>query len=211
MSDNKKLIAVIQRHGSTTLNEDNKFRSRMDPPLDAKGLRQAEDAAQNMKLEGIEVKRIVSSPMLRACQTADAISEVFDVPVEQDRAIISWNLGEMSGKGKDTWSDILDFFVDNPKLVPPDGESLDSFEERNFHYFDKEFRKEDQLTVYVSHNSNCVAINRMIDEEYKGRSESEDDVSAKPGGTLGIYVDAGGKYSIKLLFGKEEPTAEFGS
>lgn len=208
MSD-KKLIACVQRHGNTILNEDNKFRSRMDPPLNAKGHKQAEDAAQNMKLEGIEVKRIVSSPMLRACQTADAISEVFDVPVEQDRAIISWNLGEMSGKDKDTWSDILELFVDNTKLVPPDGESLDSFEERNFHYFDSEFRKEDKLTVYVSHNSNCVAVNRMIDEEYKGRAES-DDVSVKPGGTLGIYVDSDGKYSVEVLFGKEE-TAAFGS
>lgn len=207
--ENRKLIGIIQRHGSTSLNEDNKFRSRMDPPLDAKGVKQAEDAAQNLKLEGIEIKRIVSSPMLRACQTADCISEVFDVPVEQDRSIISWNLGEMSGKDKDTWSDILDLFVDNPKLVPPDGESLDSFEERNFHYFDKEFRKEDKLTVYVSHNSNCVAVNRMIDEEYEGRAES-DEVSVKPGGTLGVYLDSEGKYSVEVLFGTEEAAA-FGS
>jgi broad specificity phosphatase PhoE len=182
----------------------------MDPPLDEKGLKQAEDAAENLKAEGIEIKRIVSSPMLRACQTADCLSEAFDVPVEQDRSIISWNLGELSGKDKDTWSDILDLFVDNTKLVPPDGESLDSFEERNFQYFDKEFRKEDKLTAYVSHNSNCVAINRMIDEEYKGRAESEDDIAVKPGGTLGVYVDSEGKYSVEVLFGKEEAAA-FGS
>jgi broad specificity phosphatase PhoE len=208
MSD-KKLIAVVQRHGSTILNEDNKFRSRMDPPLDERGIKQAEAAAQNLRDEGLEVKRIVSSPMLRAVQTADAIAEEFGLDVEQDRALISWNLGFLSGKDKDAYGPILELYVDNPKLVPPDGESLDTLEDRNFHYFDKELRKENKLTVYVSHNSNCVAVNRMIDEEYKGRAES-DDVSVKPGGTLGIYVDSKGNYSVEVLFGKKE-TAAFGS
>lgn len=208
MSD-KKLIAVVQRHGSTILNEDNKFRSRMDPPLDERGIKQAEAAAQNLRDEGLEVKRIVSSPMLRAVQTADAIAEEFGLDVEQDRALISWNLGFLSGKDKDAYGPILELYVDNPKLVPPDGESLDTLEDRNFHYFDKELRKENKLTVYVSHNSNCVAVNRMIDEEYKGRAES-DDVSVKPGGTLGIYVDSEGNYSVEVLFGKKE-TAAFGS
>ena len=208
MSD-KKLIAVVQRHGATILNEDNKFRSRMDPPLDERGIKQAEAAAQNLRDEGLEVKRIVSSPMLRAVQTADAIAEEFGLDVEQDRALISWNLGFLSGKDKDAYGPILELYVDNPKLVPPDGESLDTLEDRNFHYFDKELRKENKLTVYVSHNSNCVAVNRMIDEEYKGRAES-DDVSVKPGGTLGIYVDSKGNYSVEVLFGKKE-TAAFGS
>jgi broad specificity phosphatase PhoE len=206
---NKKLIALIQRHGSTTLNEDNKFRSRMDPPLDTKGLKQAEDAAENLRNEGIKIKRVVSSPMLRACQTADLLAEEFGLEVEQDRSIISWDLGALSGKDKSVWEDVLDLFVNNPKLVPPDGESLDSFEQRNFEYFDKELRKEDKLTVYCTHNSNCVAVNRMIDEEYKGHAES-DEVSVKPGGTLGVYIDSEGKYSVEILFGKESEAA-FGS
>jgi probable phosphoglycerate mutase len=181
----------------------------MDPPLDEKGLKQASAAAKEVKSEGIEINRIISSPLLRACQTADAFSEVFDLPVEQDRSIISWDLGELSGKDKDTWADILDLFVDNPKMVPPDGESLDTFEQRNFEYFDKEFRKEDKITLFVTHNSNCVAVNRMIDETFKGRAES-DDVSVKPGGSLGVYVDSEGKYSVDVLSGKGEEAA-FGS
>ena len=67
----KKMVAVIQRHGYTVLNETNAYRGRQDPPLDAEGLKQAEAAAENLKEEKVKLERIVSSPMLRACQTAD--------------------------------------------------------------------------------------------------------------------------------------------
>ncbi len=205
----KKLCAVLQRHGSTTLNEKNLFRGRLDEPLDDKGFKQAEDAAQNLKDEGIEIKRVVSSPMLRAVQTADAFSDTFNAPVEQERAIISWDTGFLRGKDRDEYAEVLALFVDNPKLTPPEGESLDDFEQRNFEYFNEEFRHDDLLTVYCTHNSNCVAVQKMIDEEYKGRAES-DEVSVKPGGTLGVYVDDSGKYSVEILFGKEKE-ATFGS
>jgi broad specificity phosphatase PhoE len=205
----KKLIAIVQRHGSTTLNEDNKFRARIDPPLDSKGKKQAEDAAENLKDKGIELKRIVSSPLLRAVQTADAFAELYDLDVEQDRGLISWALGFLGGKDKDEYADILDLYVENPTKVPPDGESLDDFEQRNFEFFDKELRKEDKLTLYVSHNSNCVALNKMIDEEFTGKAES-DDVSVKPGGTLGVYLEDDGTYSVDILFGKEKE-ASFGT
>jgi probable phosphoglycerate mutase len=204
----KKLIAVIQRHGSTTLNEDNCFRGRSDPPLDEKGVAQAEDMADSLKNEGIEIKRIVSSPMLRACQTADIIADLFGLKVEQDRAIISWDLGFLSGKDKDEYSPVLDLFVNNPKLAIPAGESLDSLEQRLYDYFEKEFRK-DKLTLYCTHNSNIVTLETLIAGEKVGRPEASE-TSVQPGGALGIYVDSDGKYSTEVLFGKEKQ-ADFGS
>lgn len=205
----KKLVAIFQRHGSTILNEDNKFRSRLDPPLDDKGLKQAEAAAENLKKLNIEVKRIVCSPLLRAVQTGDAIAEKYDLEVEQDRGIISWALGILQGKDKDECADILDLYVSNPKKTIPDGESLDDFEERNFQYLDKELRKEGNLTVYCTHNSNCVALNKFVDEDFAGKAES-DDLSVKPGGTIAVSVDDNGKYSVDVIFGTEKE-AEFGT
>src|ERR1039458_488884 len=180
----KKLVAIIQRHGSTILNEDNKFRSRLDPPLDGKGTKQAQKAAVNLRKEGIEVKRVVSSPLLRACQTADEIAEEFGIDVEQDRALISWNLGFLSGKDKDIYGPILDLYVDRPKLVPPDGESLDALEQRAYEYFNKELKKA-KVTVYVTHNSNIVCVDKFIDNNKVGRPESSE-TSVKPGGTMAI-------------------------
>jgi broad specificity phosphatase PhoE len=198
----------VQRHGQTTLNAKKSFRGRLDPPLDEKGRSQAEDAADSLKNENIKVERVVSSPLLRACQTADAIAEAYDLTVEQDRGLISWNVGFLGGKDKEDFQEILDYFIKNPKSVIPDGESLDSLEQRTYEFFDKELRDE-KLTCFVTHNSNIVCLENQIEGGKSGVPES-DEVSVKPGGTLGIYVDDAGKYSVEVLFGKEEPAA-FGS
>jgi broad specificity phosphatase PhoE len=204
----KKLIAVIQRHGSTVLNEDNCYRGRSDPALDERGIKQAEDAVENLKLEGIELKRIVSSPMLRACQTADIIAEAFGLDVEQDRAIISWDLGFLSAKDRDEYGPVLDIYVDNPKLPIPGGESLDDLEQRLYEYFNKEFKK-DKLTLYCTHNSDIVTLETMIAGDKVGRPEASE-TTVQAGGTLGIYTVSEGKYSTEVMFGTEKK-AEFGS
>jgi probable phosphoglycerate mutase len=204
----KKLIAICQRHGQTTLNAKKSFRGRLDPALDAKGLSQAEDAADALKNEGIEVERVISSPLLRAVQTADEIADTYDLEVMQDRGLISWNVGFLGGKDKEEFGEILDYFVKNSKSVIPDGESLDDLEQRTYEFFDKALR-DDKLTVFVTHNSNIVCLQNQIEGNKSGIPES-DEVSVKPGGTLGIYLDSEGKYSVQVLFGKEEPAA-FGS
>ena len=198
----KKLAALIQRHGSTVLNEDGKFRARMDPPLDEKGTQQAKDAAENLREMGIKPERVVSSPMLRAVQTGDLIAEEFGLDVEQDRSLISWNLGFLSGKDRDDYGPILELYVDNPKLTIPDGEPLEEIENRTFEYFDKELKKE-KLTVYISHNSNIVTLESLIAGDKVGRPESSE-TSVQPGGTLAVYVDGSGKYSTEVIFGSEK-------
>lgn len=204
----KKLIAILQRHGSTILNENNSFRSRMDPPLDEKGLAQAEKAAENVANQNFKVKRIISSPLLRAVQTADVFSEYLGVDVEQNRGLISWDLGFMGGKDKDEYDDILNYYVDNPKKKIPGGEALDDLEQRTFEFFNEEL-KEDFLKVYVTHTSNVITVENLIAGNHDGRPESSE-TSVKPGGTVGVYVDENGKYSTDVLFGKEEQAA-FGS
>ncbi len=198
----KKLVCLVQRHGSTILNESNSFRARMDPPLDEQGEQQAQDAAENLRNEGISPERIVSSPMLRAVQTADAFAEEFGLDVEQDRALISWNLGFLSGKDRDDYGPILELYVDNPKLTIPDGEPLVDLEDRTFEYFDKELKK-DKLTVFISHNSNIVTLESLIAGDKVGRPESSE-TSVQPGGTMAVYVDDSGKYTTEVLFGSEK-------
>ena len=204
----KKLIAICQRHGQTTLNAKKSFRGRLDPPLDSKGLSQAEDAADALKNENIKVERVVSSPLLRAVQTADAIAEAYNLPVVQDRGLISWNVGFLGGKLKEDFQELLEYFIENKKSVIPDGESLDDLEQRTYEFFDKELRS-DKLTCFVTHNSNIVCLQNQIEGNTSGIPES-DEVSVKPGGTMGIYVDDTGKYTVEVLFGMAE-AAEFGS
>jgi len=204
----KKLIAICQRHGQTTLNAKKSFRGRLDPPLDSKGLSQAEDAADALKNDNIKVERVVSSPLLRAVQTADAIAEAYNLPVVQDRGLISWNVGFLGGKLKEDFQELLEYFIENKKSVIPDGESLDDLEQRTYEFFDKELRS-DKLTCFVTHNSNIVCLQNQIEGNTSGIPES-DEVSVKPGGSMGIFLDSEGKYSVEVMFGKAE-AAEFGS
>ena len=207
MSD-KKLIAILQRHGSTILNVDNSFRSRMDPPLDDEGINQAEKAAENIVREGFEVKRIISSPLLRAVQTADIIAEKLDLDVDQDRGLISWDLGFLSGRDKEEYDDILNFYVDNPKKKVPEGEALEDLEKRVFDFFNfgSKSLKKDDITIYVTHTSNIIVTENLIRGDHDGRPETGE-TSVEPGGTVGVYVDSEGKYSTKVLFGVEEEAA----
>jgi probable phosphoglycerate mutase len=197
----KKLIALIQRHGDTEANDKDVFRSRLDPSLNDKGIKQAEAAAKNIKKNyGEEVKRIISSPMLRSLQTADIVAEKLGLEATQDRGLIAWNLGFLSGRDKEEYQDILNYYIDNSKKALPEGESLDSLETRTEEFFDKELRGE--FTVYVTHNSNCVTFENLASGTKNGRQESSEK-SVEPGGTIGVYLEDDGKYSVEVLFGTE--------
>src|SRR5271157_3030360 len=204
----KKLVAILQRHGSTTLNEDNKFRARMDPPLDEHGEDQAETAAEDILNSGEKIIKVFSSPLLRATQTAETIAEYLGLSVELSRGLISWDLGFLSGKDREEFDDILNFYIDNPTLRVPEGESLDDMEQRIFDFFNERF-KIGELAVYVTHNSNIVTVENIITGNSDSRPESGE-TSVEPGGALGVYVDGEGKFSSEVLFGKEKE-ATFGS
>jgi broad specificity phosphatase PhoE len=64
---------LLVRHGETDWNTDGLVQGRSDLPLDARGLVQAADAAA--ALVGRGIRRVVSSPLQRATQTAEVIAE----------------------------------------------------------------------------------------------------------------------------------------
>ena len=135
----RELLAVLIRHGDTALNDDNSFRSQLDPPLNKKGLEQADLVADIIKRR-YDVYKITSSPMLRAMQTADKIADAIGAKVHQDRGLFPWALGFLAGRDKDEYAHILDYYVDNPKQKIPDGQSLDEFENRVQDFFDDALR-----------------------------------------------------------------------
>ena len=85
----------IARHGETPWNLENRVCGRTDVPLTEKGVEQARLLAQNAMGKGIEV--ILSSPLLRAQQTAHAVSEAIGVPIELDERLIQLDFGSFEG------------------------------------------------------------------------------------------------------------------
>jgi len=85
----------IVRHGETLWNKEEVFRGRKDVPLNETGKKQAEKAGAYFA--GISLSRIVSSPLQRAVQTAEAISGTTGVRVETMEEFTDINFGIWEG------------------------------------------------------------------------------------------------------------------
>jgi len=229
----KTLLALILRHGESDANATGVFRSRLDSCLTDNGISQAEKAAAFIA-KNFDVKRIVSSPMLRAMQTADIVSEEIGIEVIQDRGLMCWNLGFLSGRDREVYGHILEYYVDNPEQVIPEGESLEYFTTRTQDFFEKNlFLKEStggkhevqhenasgpwtyygedalqELILFVCHTSNLVCLENIVVENPEGRPESGE-AAVGTGGMAAIYAD-GEDIIVEPIFG-ESHRAEFGS
>jgi len=70
---------LVIRHGETDYNAEGRLQGTLETELNSNGLRQAVEAAEQLKYAGISV--IFSSPMIRARKTAEIIGKELDVPV----------------------------------------------------------------------------------------------------------------------------------
>src|ERR1700749_4606912 len=68
----------LVRHGTTTLNVENRYRGRRDIPLDAQGYQDAVDAARH--LSGMGLAAVYTGPLRRTIATAQIIADEARVP-----------------------------------------------------------------------------------------------------------------------------------
>jgi broad specificity phosphatase PhoE len=68
----------VVRHGTTTMNVENRYRGRCDVPLDAQGYQDAVDAAR--QLSGVGLTAVYSGPLRRVIATAQIIADEARVP-----------------------------------------------------------------------------------------------------------------------------------
>jgi broad specificity phosphatase PhoE len=68
----------LVRHGTTTMNVENRYRGRRDIPLDARGYQDAVDAAH--RLSGERLAAVYTGPLRRTIATAQIIADEARVP-----------------------------------------------------------------------------------------------------------------------------------
>ena len=88
----------ISRHGQTPWNVDDLVCGRTDVPLTEVGQQQAKRLAESALDKGIDV--ILCSPMLRARQTAQAVSDAIGVPIQIDERLIEMDFGTFEGTSR---------------------------------------------------------------------------------------------------------------
>ena len=202
-----KVLIYALRHGSTHLNEDNKFRGWVDVPLDENGKTEAAEAGAF--LVGRHISAIYCSDLMRAYGTAEIVGDVLKLDAREDKALRSWDIGYLSGMDKVKDAAVLEHFVDNPDEQISGGESLTSFCDRMQGTFDKYFKiaRATGPIMLVFHTSNVIQLQNYCKGDMSGRPESDETVL--PGGVLSV-TDVGGRLVSEAIL-KDGGKSQFGS
>ncbi len=112
-------MLILVRHGRTASNAAGLLLGRANPSLDETGKTQARDLGR--VITEISPARVISSPLVRARETAEA----FGVPITVDERWIELDYGEfdqlpMQDVPIETWAR----WRNDPSFEPPGGESL---------------------------------------------------------------------------------------
>jgi len=119
-------VAMILRHGETALSIEKRFSGRGDAELTDRGQAQAAAAAARLANLGVEV--IVSSPLRRTRQTAEAVAAKVGKEIVVEDGFAETNFGEWEGLtfgevGKQAPEQLREWLA-NPNVAPPGGESM---------------------------------------------------------------------------------------
>lgn len=139
------------RHGQTEWNAQKRVMGRQDIPLDSVGEQQITELAQT--LAAFPIQTIVSSPQLRAQQTAQAISVVKNLPVHTDARISELDFLRWQGKALHEIQDDQ-VYIDRKKdfftFRHPEVENFESLMGR-VSTFISEVEKKDEHVAVVTH------------------------------------------------------------
>jgi broad specificity phosphatase PhoE len=117
---------LLLRHGQTPMSVQKRYAGRSDVPLTEVGVGQAAAAAKRLASAGIGV--IVTSPLLRAARTAQAVAEVTGVPVLTEEGFRETDFGAWEGltfaEVRERWPAEMTAWLADPAVAPPGGESL---------------------------------------------------------------------------------------
>ncbi|MEI6228956.1 MAG: histidine phosphatase family protein [Candidatus Saccharibacteria bacterium] len=136
------------RHGQTDANaamSNGQSVQELDAPLNATGIEQAAAVAEQLK--DVKFDIVISSPLKRALQTAEAVNKYHGLPIILEDSVRERKAGKWIGLN--IWNDLFDF---DKNIQPVDGESLHDFFDRTQGYFEKlKTEYPDKTVLIVSH------------------------------------------------------------
>ena len=89
-------ILYFIRHAESEANVKNILASQQDFPLSKKGMDDARQIAEKFSVTN-SVDQIISSPLIRAVQTAQPFSDIFNIEINTDHNLMEQHLGRFSG------------------------------------------------------------------------------------------------------------------
>ena len=125
-AEGEPTVTLLLRHGQTPMSVQKRYAGRSDPPLTEAGVQQAAAAAKRLASAGLGV--IVTSPLLRTVQTAQAVAAVTGAAVVTDDGFRETDFGAWEGltfaEVRERWPAELSAWLADPEIAPPGGESF---------------------------------------------------------------------------------------
>ncbi len=150
------LKLILVRHGETDFNRDGRIQGRGRQPLNSTGLTQAGAVGEAVSAE--MPFRLYSSPLVRAMQTAESISEAAQVTAVPLEGVEELDTGEFEGltgpELRQRFPEIMASWDRNPDSTQmPGGESLRQVQDRAWKAVTDVARANpNQKVVIVTHN-----------------------------------------------------------
>ncbi len=124
-------MLILVRHGRTSANAAGLLQGRVDNELDEVGIQQASQIAAALALGDHRPHRIVSSPLKRAHQTADATRHLLGIEMTIDERWAELDYGEWDGLPiSEVRTDMWRQWQSDPGFALPGGESLVALNDR---------------------------------------------------------------------------------
>ncbi|CAM3240559.1 bifunctional RNase H/acid phosphatase [Prescottella defluvii] len=124
---------LLLRHGQTELSVERRYSGRGNPELTAFGRAQARSAAERIATRGA-IAAVVSSPLGRARETADAAARALGLPVTVHEGLTETDFGKWEGltfgEATERDPDLHRRWLSDTSVRPPEGESFDEVRAR---------------------------------------------------------------------------------
>ncbi len=158
-----KLILI--RHGQSVWNAENRFTGWTDVDLSEKGVKEAEEAGNELRNQVIDV--VHTSDLIRAKRTAEIVIRANvsskDTVTKSDWRLNERNYGALQGLNKaetaeEHGAEQVRIWRRSFDVAPPDGESLEMTAKRTIPYFEEEILPdlESGVNVLVSAHGNSL-------------------------------------------------------
>ena len=170
------------RHGQSTNNEGKRPRVA-DPPLTDIGVEQARWVGESLKDEGIT--RLYCSPMLRTLQTAQAISEIIDLPPHVFVGLHEWG-GIWEARGDGTAVQLPGLTRSGIREICPDAILPEDVTDQGW-WFNEGFAGDIEGMAELSHENALAFIAHLMD--HHGNTEQRV-AAVSHGGSGGSLISA---------------------
>lgn len=150
---------LLIRHGETTGDLEDRYGGSYDDHLTEKGREQLAQTAMQVANKGIEI--IFHSPLIRARESAEIISEAINCPIKQWNGLEERHYGVLTGLTKQEALDKHPEAVEahkDPMNTDPEGESFEDFNNRVVTTFEEILKQPYGTIVILAHGGSLKRV-----------------------------------------------------